>query len=136
MTTILEYTRYMRQRLEKKGDSMDEPGNGKFDTELILKGPGGLPLIPTPCLGVKGSEVAEILKDVVREYFTIHYSKSTFKLTFVDIITAGCPQDLQQEGLQPDHRGKQLERTLVPSSTWNAFLLDLISRTQVGWDNL
>jgi hypothetical protein len=75
MNTVLEYTRYVRQRLEKKGDSVDEPGNGKFNTELILKGPGGLPLIPQPCLGVKGHEIAEILKDVVREYFTTHYSK-------------------------------------------------------------
>lgn len=74
MNTVLDYTRYVRQKMEKKGDSMDEVDKGQFDTELILKGPGGLPMLPKPCIGVKGHEIAELLKDVVREYFTIHYS--------------------------------------------------------------
>ena len=77
MNSVLEYTRYVRQKLDKKGDTVDEPPKGTFQTELILKGPGGLPLLPKPSFGVKGHEVAEILKDIVREYFTTHYSKST-----------------------------------------------------------
>ncbi|MDX6295884.1 MAG: hypothetical protein QOH50_5054 [Kribbellaceae bacterium] len=75
MNCILDYTRYVREKLEDKPIGLEET-TGKFNTNLMVMGPGGLPLLPKPALGVRGHEIVEILKEVVREYFTIHYSGS------------------------------------------------------------
>ena len=85
MNKILDYARYIREKLDKKGDTTIESGKGQFNTALVHEGPGGLPLLPKPCPGVKGQEVAEHLKDVIREYFTAHYSKSFIHSLFTSL---------------------------------------------------
>ena len=42
---------------------------------VLLEGPGGLPLIPPPTLGVKGEETAENAAIIIRKYFTRHFSQ-------------------------------------------------------------
>ena len=109
MNSVLEYTRYVRQKLDKKGDTVDEPPKGTFQTELILKGPGGLPLLPKPSFGVKGHEVAEILKDIVR--------------------------DLRLGDHLPVPPGRQSVKLLVNFLTWVASHKDSSSRIRAEWDS-
>ena len=133
MNTVLEYTRYVRQKLDKKGETVEEPAKGTFQTDLILKGPGGLPLLPKPSVGVKGHEVAEILKDVVREYFTTHYSKSNVFDVLLAEAKANMNQDLPQGELLPAPPGRPSVKIPVNFLTRGAFPMDSGSRIRAEW---
>jgi hypothetical protein len=67
-TEMVEYAMYVRGQMEKVHYEPTDPNVRNMS--VLLDGPGGLPLIPPPQLGVKGAETAA---SIIRQYFLCHY---------------------------------------------------------------
>jgi hypothetical protein len=70
---MVEYAMYVRAQTEKVHYEQTDPNVRNMT--VLTDGPGGLPVIPGPKLGVKGMETAENAAIIIRQYFLRHYSK-------------------------------------------------------------
>ena len=69
---IMEYAQYVKQHLQNVHYEPTNPD--EVDTSpVILDGPGGLPLLPSPVPGIRGEETAKRGKEIIRAYFLRHY---------------------------------------------------------------
>jgi len=68
---MMQYAKYVNDLKNK-----DENGDSEKEKPLNYKnGPGTLPLLPEPTMGVRGKEVAKSAREIIRSYFQRHYSK-------------------------------------------------------------
>ena len=68
---MMNYAKYVH-------DFKNDGGNGESGKEKAVNytnGPGTLPLLPEPTMGVRGKEVAKSAREIIRAYFQRHYSK-------------------------------------------------------------
>lgn len=74
---MIGYSNYVDQERKDKGEDTEAPP----PTSVVFeKGPGNLPLLPPEVKGVRGMEVAQQAKEIIRAYFLRHYRK--FYLSF------------------------------------------------------
>jgi len=79
---MIGYANYVDQERQETGDDprpCPDPVN-------FVKGPGNLPLLPPESKGVRGTEVAQQAKEVIRAYFLRHYRRSNLSLVMFKYI--------------------------------------------------
>jgi len=74
---MISYSNYVDQERKNKGEDTEAP---PLTSVVFEKGPGNLPLLPPEVKGVRGMEVAQQAKEIIRTYFLCHYRK--FYLSF------------------------------------------------------
>ena len=70
---VIGYANYVKQQKMAAPEPMVEPSPAPV---VLESGPGQLPLIPPMVQGIRGTEVAKQVKDIIRAYFSRHYRES------------------------------------------------------------
>ena len=126
---FLEYARYVRNITD---NLHYEPTNPAVKNITVLtEGPGGLPLIPPPKLGVKGEETAETAAIIIRQYFIKHF-RMRFRL-FLPNFSLTFKQDWRLEHPSVVHLGKSSGNTPKNFLMGNVCLRILYCKIQAEW---
>ena len=69
---MIGYAEYVKKA--RTADPAIQNDNKLEDSQVLVQGPGGLPLLPAAVKGVRGEETAKFAGKLVQEYFLEHYS--------------------------------------------------------------
>jgi len=123
---MISYANYVDQERRNTADPAAVPTKVNFDN-----GPGNLPLLPSEVIGIKGVEVAQHAKEIIRSYFLRHYRK--FSPESIGIVNSPSIKNLPPVMKIPRLLGQPLDRTRPISLIPAVCLMGLLFRTQVEW---
>ena len=68
---MIGYAEYVKKA--RSDEKLVENDGSMEESYLLVKGPGGLPLLPAAVKGVRGEETAKLSEKIIRAYFLDHY---------------------------------------------------------------